>query len=133
MKDQFAITDFKYDPSLIKQIKSKYDKMIDDDKYSIVTSARNNVTYARFLRNPLKNIPEFAELINDGIRKIVQGYFNSNFMIKEFLIGRIYHIPPDLNVKKEMYACHWHCDYRDIDELKLAVYFSDVTELDGGF
>lgn len=133
LKNQFAIVDSKYDPTLLNQIKLKYDKMIDDDKYSILTSAKNNITYARFLRLPVKDIPKLAELITDKIREIVYGYFNSNFMIKEFSIGRIYHAPIELDAKNEMYASHWHCDFRNTDELKLAIYLSDVTELDGGF
>lgn len=131
-KDQFAMVEFKYDPSLIKRIKSKHDKMIEDDTYSIVTSGIGNSAYGRFLRLPVKDIPELAELITDKICEIVQGYFNSNFMIKSISLGRNYHVPKQVNDKDEVFSSHWHSDYRDIDELKLQIYMSDVTELDGG-
>ena len=129
---RFAMLDSKYDPSLIERIKSKYDQLIENDTHSIATSGYGDDIYCRQLRFPSKDLLEMADLITDQVIKIVKGYFNSNFIVKEFSSGRNYHVPPEIN-SEEMFSNHWHCDRREISELKFLVYLSNVTEQDGPF
>jgi hypothetical protein len=121
-----------YDDSFINSIKSKYDKMIEDDKYSFARIGHEGHVFTRQLRNDPCPIQEFSQLFSDKIKGIMTEYFGGNFQIKRLIASRNYHIPPEIQAKREFYADHWHCDARDVDSYwKVFVLLSDVTDDDG--
>jgi hypothetical protein len=121
-----------YDDSYLNTIKEKYDKMIEDDKYSFVRISHDGEVYNRQLLNDPCPIPEFSKLLTDQIKNIMNDYFGGNFQIKRIQGSRNYHIPSEILKKQEFYSDHWHCDNRDTDSFwKIFVLLSDVTDKDG--
>ena len=121
-----------YEKPFFDSIKSKFQKMIEDDEYSYARVSFDNHVFMRQLKNNPCPIPEFAELLNNEIKAIMSDYFGGDFQVKRLIASRNYHIPPEIQAKKEFYADHWHCDARDVDSYwKAFILLSDVTEDDG--
>lgn len=121
-----------YNPELIDKIKTKYNQVIEDDKYTNKIVIDDKV-YCKHINRGLTVIPEAAELVNDKVRNLLQNYYRGHFKVMRFYCGRNYHIPKHVLDKQEVYANRWHCDGDNTTFVKLFVYLSDVTEMDGPF
>jgi hypothetical protein len=122
-----------YDNSLIKGIKTKYDNMIEDDKYSSLGSEYEGKVYSRFFFHAHKYIQELAYLLTNDIISIIEAYYGGYFKVKHVTFWRNYYVPAELVTKKEMFSNNWHCDRRETDILKLFVNLSDVADKNGPF
>lgn len=117
--------------TLIETIREKYVQMIEDDKYSYASSQYEGKVYARNIRpNPFP-IPEIANLFTDELKQIFKELYHGNFQIRRVTPFRIYHIPPELRKKTELFSNNWHCDARNTDLWKLFILLSDVKEDNG--
>lgn len=124
--------EFNYDKSLIDKIRTKYDKMIEDDKFSYGSGQHNGKFYKRQLIDAHLSIPELSSLLTDELIKIVEQYYGGYFHVVRIDLWRNYHIPPEFQ-QNDLISNVWHCDNRKTDRLKLFVNLSDVTEKDGPF
>lgn len=122
-----------YDKELIKNIQEKYNKLIEDDKYSFVRTQFKGEVSSRQIKEASKSIPELAELLTEDIIHLIEGYYNSHFQPKYLICWRNYHVPDDVVQTTETFSDRWHCDVRTTDIFKLFVYLSDVTDDDGPF
>jgi len=121
-----------FEPSLIMKIKKKYETLIDDNNYSFVRSCdMDGRVYSRMINEAYKIFPEVINLITPDIKKMVRGYYQSNFQILHVELWRTYHIPREINMKKEMYGSYWHCDGANTAITTMFVNMSDVTDKDG--
>ena len=130
-KDHFIMLGQPYDDNLIKKIKTKYERLMNDKEFSKDVSVHDGKVYKKKLITPEKDFPELVELLNEEIFSIVKGYLNSNFSIKNIDCWQNRFVPPEIGNKKEMFSNYWHCDRRNTDEIKLFVFMSDITEDDG--
>ena len=131
-KDQVLPLDTPYESSLIDKISAKYNQMIENEEFSLGSQGFGGKVYCRHIRNPEKNFPELKHLISEKVHRIVSDYYGKNFCIKHINCHRNYHVPKE-HSSEEVFSNHWHNDRRNISELKLFVYLSDVTEADGPF
>ena len=119
--------------SIIENISKKYNQLIDDDEFSFKSEAKG-VNFMRTIYNAPKSFPEVSELIDDNIKKLLEGYYqNQNFSILHVDCRRHFHVPDEIGSKLELFGLKWHCDWRTTDQIKLFIYLSDVTEEDGPF
>ena len=131
-KDQCLMMNQPYDSSLIEKIIHKYNQMINDDKYSFVSSEVDGKTFMRHIFLAPKNLPEFADLLCGEVTDIIKGYYtNGNFSVLHVDCRRHYHVTSDVDPTLELFGLRWHCDRSTTDQLKLFVYLTDVTEEDG--
>lgn len=130
--NHYALFNNNYDESLISSLKTKYDDLIENEKFSFPTAGYNDKIYCRHIKNPAINFPEVSQLLSDDVKEMVQGYFNSDFTIKHIACWRNYYVPDELK-KFEMFSNFWHFDHREISELKYFVYMSNVSDDDGPF
>ena len=129
----------KADLSLINEINSKFQKMIEDDQYSVQvnkptvsdTKDEKRHVYIRKLRNPPKDIPEIKKLFTKDLVKRLEGCIGGNFSVEGIQCWRNYHIPPEYERTNDLFSNLWHCDYTDTDYTKLFFYLMDVTENEG--
>lgn len=130
-KNGFLDLGIKFDESLIDKIRIKYNKMIEDDKFSFGSGGIANEKYfKRQIINPQFNIPEVESILNEEIINYVQCYYGGNFHVVRVDLWRIYHIPEKYQ-NSDLISNRWHCDNRKTDRLKLFVNLSDVSEKDG--
>lgn len=129
----FTNLGYPFDPKLLNEIKSKYDKMIEDDKFSYIRSQFEGQVYSRILRRAGDNIPELKELLIPEIIDLIQDYYAGNFKVVNVMGWRNNHVPDDVIQKKELFSSRWHCDGRDTTMIQMFINFSDVTEKDGPF
>lgn len=131
---QFVNLNQPYHHSLIDHITSKYNQMIEDDKYSFVSNEVDGRVYMRHIYQAPKNFPELADLLTNKITNIVKNYYsNGYFSVLHLDCRRHYHVLPEVDPKLELFGLLWHCDTRPTDQLKLFIYLSDVTDKDGPF
>ena len=128
--DGYLKLEFKYDKSLIDKIRAKYDKIIEDDKFSFGSGLHNGKFYKRQLIDPHISIPELSSVLTDELIRIIEQYYGGYFGVIRIEVWRTYHIPPELQ-KMDLISNSWHCDNRKTDRLKFFVNLSDVTENDG--
>lgn len=121
-----------YDQNLINSIRKKFEQQIEDKNFSIIRSHYGGKVYGRMLFNPIKNIPEMKELLNEDLIKLLGEYYQ-NFKIVHVYGFRNHHIPPEIIKETEMLSSGWHCDKINTSRIKLMVYLTDVTEKDGPF
>lgn len=122
-----------FDKSLIQELKSKVNQMMEDDEYSFVRTEYKGKVYSRGIYHAHENFPEVGKLLTPEILKIVNECFNGKFKVRGFFLWRNYHVPPDIVSETETFSDRWHCDGRPVDIYKLFVNLSDVTEDDGPF
>lgn len=122
-----------YDKQLISTLQSKYNKMIEDDKYSFIKREHNGKVYSRMLYMAFKNFKEVGELLTDEIKKLIQARYQSNFQVSHVIGWRNYHAPAEMLGGKEIFSNRWHCDHSNTSVEKLFVNLSDVGEDDGPF
>ena len=132
-KKQFLSLGKPYEKEVIEKIKNKFEKMIEDDKYSEIGSEFEGKTYMRTLKNPDKDIPEISHLLTKEIIEILETYYHGNFKVNRVESWRNYGVPDELAKNQEMFSNFWHCDNRRTDYTKLFINLSDVTENDGPF
>ena len=129
----------KADLSLIDEINSKFQKMIEDDQYSVPvqkptvsgTKDEKRPVYIRKLRNPPKDIPEIKKLFTKDLVKRLEGCIGGNFRVEGIQCWRNYHVPPEFEKTNDLFSNLWHCDYADTDYTKLFFYLMDITEDQG--
>ena len=132
-QNQFLLLSNFYDCSLIDDVRNQYDQLIEDDDTSIQLSVVDGTCYSRHVMEPLSNLPIIKKFIDEKIMKILSDFYGRNFMVKQVNCFRNYHVPQEIASKYEMFADHWHCDRRNISEIKLFVCLRDVTAKDGPF
>ena len=88
-----------YDDSLINKIKTKYDTLIENEKYSYPTAEYDGKVYSRHIHQGEKHIPELEMLITKDISNLIRGYYSREFEIKTILLWRNYHIPKNLETR----------------------------------
>ena len=122
----------KADLSLIEVINSKFQEMIEDDRYSEVGPEYKGTVYMRKLRNPIRDIPEIRKLFTKDFVKKLEDCHNGHFQIKGVEMWRTNHIPPEIERESgDLFSNLWHCDYSNVDETKLFFYLVDITEKEG--
>ena len=122
-----------YDEKLISLLQSKYNKMIEDDKYSFVKFQHEGKVYSRMLYMAFKNFREVGELLTDDIKNLIKGRYQSNFQVTHVMCWRNYYAPAETLGGKEIFSNRWHCDHTNTSSEKLFVNLSNVTENDGPF
>lgn len=122
-----------YDKELISTLQSKYNKMIEDDRYSFIKFQHEGKVYSRMLYMAFKNFREVGELLTDDIKNLIKGRYQSNFQVTHVMCWRNYHAPAEMLGGKEIFSNRWHCDHSNTAIEKLFVNLSDVTEDDGPF
>ena len=132
-KNQFLLLPNFFTNSLIDDVRTQYDQLIENDDTSIQLSVVDGKSYSRHIMKPLSNLPILKKFIDEKIMKILSDFYGRNFMVKQVNCFRNYHVPQEIATKHEMFADHWHCDRRNISEIKLFVCLRDVTEKDGPF
>jgi len=132
-KDAVLVLGKPYDDSLIRIIREKYLKLIENDESSFIRTEYKGTAYSRQTKWDHKDIPELSQLLNDDIIKLIEGYYGSHFQVKYLICWRNYHVPPKVVSESETFSDRWHCDRRNTDIFKLFVNLSDVTEKDGPF
>lgn len=85
------------------------------------------------LKEPMRALPEFSELITRDIRNSIESYYNSYFTITSVFAWRNLPIPEQLQKERELYSSYWHYDQYKSTMLKLFVYLTDVNVTDGPF
>ena len=123
---------FNYDKSLIDKIRTKYEKMIEDDRFSFGSGQHDGKYHKRQIIDAHLNILELSALITDDVIEIVKQYYGSNFQVVRIDLWRTYHISQEI-MDKDLISNRWHCDNRKTDRLKLFINMAKVTENDGPF
>lgn len=130
-----------YDDNLINSIREKYNKMIEDDRYSVIRRQYKNQVFNRMIFRAFKLIPEVKQLLNDKIINMLEKY-HGNFQVHYVQMKRNYHVPAAFASQSEMYANYWHNDdQRDwydndgkmISVSKLFINLVNITEQNGPF
>ena len=122
-----------YKDSVLEPIRSKYNKMIESDEYSVIRTQYKGEVYSRYILMSPKNIPELAGLLNDDIIDLIEQCYGSHFEVMSVYCWRNYHVPSKVVEETETFSDRWHCDKQNTDFLNLFVLLSDVTEEDGPF
>lgn len=122
-----------YDKLLMHEIKLKFQKMIEDDRYSRIGPQYDGKVYMRDLNEPEKDIPEITKLLTPDLVEELNAYYHGYFRVNRITAWRNYGIPKSVDEKKELLSNRWHCDYRVTYYTKLFVNISDVGEDDGPF
>lgn len=121
-----------FDTNILKKITERYNKMIDDDKYSLIRSeGTDGKVYCRMINRAHNLFPEVASLITDDFVQKITDYYQSNFQILHVELWRTYHVPSEINAQKEMYGSYWHCDGANTSILTSFTNLSDVSEENG--
>lgn len=116
---------------LIKEIADKYNKMIEDDKFSIIRSQYEGKVYSRMINRPHRLFPELKNLITPNLIKMIEQYYKIHFQIVDVTMWRTYHVPSEVTSKKEIFGNNWHCDGDNTTITTIFVNLTDVTEKDG--
>ena len=120
-----------FDKKLFSQVKDKYEKMIEDDRYSFVRSEYNGKVYSRMLNRTFKIIPEIKELLTKDILDMIEEHYQGNFQILHVMLWRNYHVPSEVQKESEIFSSSWHNDGQDTADSTIFVNVSNVTEEDG--
>lgn len=120
-----------FNDSTIKQIVERYNKMIDDDKFSYVRSQYDGQVYSRAINRAHRHFPEFKNLMTEDLIKMIEQYYRGNFQIIDVTMWRIYPVPQEVSSKKEIYGSYWHCDGDNTIITTMFVNMTDTTEKDG--
>lgn len=120
-----------FNDSVIEVIRSKFNHMIDDDKYSFASSEYLGKVYNRQIRYNPSPIPELANLLTSDMISLLEALYGGHFQVKRVTASRNYHIPPEILSKKELLSSNWHCDRNPIQLWKLFVLLLDVTDENG--
>lgn len=129
-----GFTDLKcpFNKILLSQIIEKYNKIIDDDKYSFIRSkTSDNKVSSRMINKAFEVFPEIKNLFTEDIIKMIEDYYQSYFQIIHVMMWRTYHVPQKINLVKEQYGSNWHCDGADTTITTMFTNMSDVTNSDG--
>jgi hypothetical protein len=129
-KNGYISLGVKYDEKLVESIKQKYDKMIENDKFSFGSGIDKEKIFKRQIIDPHINIPEVESILTEEMIDMIKGYYGGNFHVVRVDLWRTYHIPKELQ-ENDLISNRWHCDNRKTDRLKLFVNLSDVSENDG--
>ena len=120
-----------YDKEILEKVVEKYNKMIEDDKFSFVRSEYKGKVYSRMINRAHKQIPELKELITSELKEMFEEHFGGNFQINYTAMWRNYHVPPQVQAEKEIFSSAWHCDGADTEEITLFINLSDVKDEHG--
>ena len=124
----FKKINYNLDPSLIDQISLKYNKLINDEKFSC--SYQNNKK--KFIIDPLKNIPEIQKLV-EIFKDEILDYYSSSFTIKQIRAFRNFTDDSiDWKRPRYLYSNLWHFDDFISNKLKVFVLLNDNTDKDSG-
>jgi rubrerythrin len=122
-----------HDPELINDLRKQFNNSIESEKYSVIRSEFKNKIYSRALYRGFETIPKSLELVNDKVSNVVKQYYKTNFTISKFSFWRNYHVPENILQQTEAFSDRWHCDPCNTSWIKLFVYLTDVSEMDGPF
>ncbi len=120
----------KYEESLIEKIRTKCEKMIEDDNLSYASGPYEGKFFKRQIIDPQINIPEVESILSEEMIDIIKQYYGRNFHVVRVDLWRTYHIPTEIQ-ENDLISNRWHCDNRKTDRLKLFVNLSNITENDG--
>jgi len=132
-KEQFLFLGQPFEKEIIKKIKNKFEKMIQDDRFSEIGSEYEGKIYMRSLKNPNKDIPEISNILTKEIIQTLEKYYHGYFKVNRVESWRNYGVPDELAKNQEMFSNFWHCDRRRTDYTKLFINLSNITENDGPF
>lgn len=116
---------------LIKQIADKYNKMIEDDKFSIIRSQYEGKIYSRTINQAHGLFPELKDLITPNLLQMIEQYYKSHFQIVDVTMWRTYHVSAEVLSEKEIFGSYWHCDGDNTTIITIFINLTDVTEKDG--
>jgi hypothetical protein len=133
LENQFVILGQSFSEEIMEKIREKYNKCIENENSSYVTSEYDGEIYCRHVSEPEKNISELKYIITSEIASIVKEYYDGNFQIRRLDLWRNYHVPKELAKSKETFSNYWHCDARSTEFLKMFILVSNVLEDDGPF
>ena len=136
----YTLLDNTHSPEILTIIAKQIQKMMEDDRFSIIRTQDDNQIYSRMLNRCTKLIPEIKELVNDDIIEIMREYYGDKFKIKDISVWRNYHIPEKILHNKEIYSSYWHNDDQadwygnndeDLKPTKIFISIMNITEKNG--
>ena len=136
---QFSSLECVYPTSLIQGIRKRFDGILES-KEDVFEIRHGDEVYSRRIASPgqgpksfefSNRFPEVESLVNEKVRKLVQGYYNSPFTVESLMVYRNYPVPEAVIKDTEVLSDRWHCDGRSPDVLKLFVALHDVEKEHG--
>ncbi len=123
-----------YEKSLIETLSSKFNSMIEDDRFSSIRAERDGQVFSRGILLVAKHMPEISKLMTKEVIDIYEQYYGGPFEILDVYAWRNYHVPDSILEKyRGVYSDDWHCDGHNTTWTKLMIYLTDVTDQDGPF
>lgn len=86
---------------------------------------------ARAIVNPLKRIPEIAQLLTPEIRQVVEAHYGTPFKVNHVRGWRNVAVPAEYQ-QQDVYSNLWHNDHDPIFMLRLFVYLTDAVTRETG-
>lgn len=86
---------------------------------------------ARAIVDPIKRIPEIAQLLTPEVRRIVEAHYGTPFEVKHVRGWRNVPVPPEYQ-KQDVYSNLWHNDHDPVFMLRLFVYLTDAVTRETG-
>lgn len=121
-----------HDKSLLDVIYSKYQTALRDPAISRAIGQEVKEG-ARQIREPIKHIPEIAQLLTPEIQGIYESYFGAPMKVEHVRAWRNAPLPVS-HQQRDVYSNLWHNDEFSINTFRLFVYMTDgVTRETGAF
>lgn len=88
----------------------------------------------RNLRDPLRTLPELAELVSPALVRILEAYYESHARVVGLQVYRNAHVDLSAVKAREIFSSQWHFDRQHSAYVQLMVLFTDgVTRETGAF
>ena len=130
-EDKYLLLEDYYDDSLIDDIQSQVDELVEDDENSVIRGRHDDLITSRCVHHPTAKIPELKELVDDTIMGIAEGFFDAHFRPVTMRCMRNYHVPEEIVQESMSFADYWHCDQHPVDAIKIFVSLHDIGEENG--
>ncbi|MEY9873350.1 hypothetical protein ABH931_002832 [Streptacidiphilus sp. MAP12-33] len=129
-RNGFAVLDPGYRSGLIEEVRTGYEKLIDDPSATVDMGSRIKDA-VRYVLDPAGRVPVLAELLNDPVLSVLDAYYGGRWRVQHVRMWRISHLPPSERAFHH-YGNLWHCDQHPISTLKYFVQISDGVTAEGG-
>jgi hypothetical protein len=126
-----------YPAELIRDITARLDRMLGDPRTSKPrdTAIIHGVPEAtRNLRDPLKTLPELAQLVSPELVGLLETHYQSHARVVVVQVYRNAHVDLSAVKAREIFSSQWHFDRQHSAYVQLMVLLSDgVTRATGAF
>lgn len=112
----------------VRQVKSKYVSMIEDDTWSV--SSTNGFT--RFMKDPINQIPEISNFLTKDLSDIIKSYYKTFFRIQSVRAWRNYHVPGYDPNTMDAFSNTFHNDDLPVTGLRVFILLSDNVTRETG-